>query len=241
MKEEFCHVPASCFFFLSKCRFVSVRARAWGEGLCVSRIFNLLRLPHRRWESVHEAQQLPKPYGRLGRRREKSMWGLNLNRRLSSGISIVAQQHAYHEALSKAPEGFFSQDYTIKASQYHSVVLILKKNCENKTSARAAHILLQKEGEKQQQLALHENLAMKSKSNPNHSGDHLWNKAIPELLDEMDVVNLCCSNNKVCGCNSHVAFQDLFLHQKLYLIIKPKYPLCLMNKSNPFFPASYAS
>lgn len=55
------------------------------------------------------------------------MWGLNLNRRLSSGISIVAQQHAYHESLSNVPEGFFSQDYTIKASQYHSAVLILKK------------------------------------------------------------------------------------------------------------------
>lgn len=187
-----------------------------GWVCCVSRIFNLLCLPHRRWESAHEAQQFPKPYGWLRRRREKSMWGLNLNRRLSSGISIVAQQHAYHESLSNVPEGFFSQDYTIKASQYHSVVLIWKKNCENRTSARAAHILLQKEGEKQQQLALHENLAMKSKSNPNHSGDHLWNKAISEFLDKMDVVNFCYSNNKVCSFNSHVAFQDLFPHQKLY-------------------------
>lgn len=178
--------------------------------MCVCRIFNLLRLPHRRWESAHEAQQLPRPYGRLGRGREKSMWGLNLNRRLSSGISIVTQQHAYHESLSNVPEGFFSQDYTIKASQYHSVVLILKKNCENKTSARVAHILLQKERKKQQQLALHENLAMKSKSNPNHSGDHPWNKAISELLDKMDAVSFCCSHNKVCGCNSHVAFKDFF-------------------------------
>jgi len=76
------------------------------------------------------------------------MWGLNLNRRLSSGISIVTQQHAYHESLSNVPEGFFSQDYAIKASQYHSVVLILKKNCENKTSVRAANILLQKERKK---------------------------------------------------------------------------------------------
>lgn len=177
--------------------------------MCLCRIFNLLRLPHRRWESAHEAQQLPKPYGRLGRGREKSMWGLNLNRRLSSGISIVTQQHAYHESLSNVPEGFFSQDFTIKASPYHSVVLILKKNCENKTSARAAHILLQKE-RKKQQLALHENLAVKSKSNPNHSGDYLWNKAISELLDKMDAVSFYCSNNKVCGCNSRVAFQDFF-------------------------------
>lgn len=240
LKEEFCHVRASCFFFLLKYRFVSVHAHAWGVGLHVSRIFNLLCLPHRRWESAHDAQQFPKPYGRLGRRCEKSMWGINLNRRLSSGISIVAQQHAYHESLSNVPEGFFSQDYTIKASQYHSVVLILKKKCENRTSARAAHILLQKEGEKQQ-LALHENLAMKSKSNANHSGDHLWNKAISKFLDKMDVVNFCCSNNKVCSCNSHVAFQDLFPHQKLYLIIKPKKPLCFMTRSNLLFPASYAS
>lgn len=186
--------------------------------MCVCSIFNLLRLPHRRWESAHEAQQLPKPYGRLGRGREKSMWGLNLNRRLSSGISIVTQQHAYHESLSNVPEGFFSQDYSIKASQYHSVVLILKKNCENKTSARAAHILLQKERKKQ--LALHENLAMKSKSNPNHSGDHLWNKAISELLDKMDAVSFHCSNNKVCGCNSHVAFQDFFPSPKLFFNYK---------------------
>lgn len=127
LKEELYHVLASCFFFLLECRFVSVRAHAWGVGPC--RIFNLLRLPLRRWESAHEVQQLPKPYGRLWRRREKNMWGLNLNRRLSSGISIVAQQHAYHESLPDVPEGFFSQDYTIKASQYHSVVLILKKNC----------------------------------------------------------------------------------------------------------------
>lgn len=91
------------------------------------RIFNLLCLPHRRWESAHEAQQLPEPYGRLRRGREKSMWEHNLNRRLSSGISIVTQQHAYHESLSNVPEGFFSQDYTIKASLYHSVVLILEK------------------------------------------------------------------------------------------------------------------
>lgn len=116
-----------------------------GVGMGVRRIFNLLCLPHRRWESAHEAQQLPEPYGRLRRGREKSMWEHNLNRRLSSGISIVTQQHAYHESLSNMPEGFFSQDYTIKASQYCSVVLILeKKNCENKTSARTAHILLQK-------------------------------------------------------------------------------------------------
>lgn len=118
-----------------------------GVDMCVCRIFNLLCLPHRRWESAHEAQQLPEPYGRLRRGREKSMWEHNLNRRLSSGISIVTQQHAYHESLSNVPEGFFSQDYTIKASQYRSVVLILekKKNCENKTSVRTAHILLQKE------------------------------------------------------------------------------------------------
>lgn len=120
-----------------------------GVDMCVCRIFNLLCLPHRRWESAHEAQQLPEPYGRLRRGREKSMWEHNLNRRLSSGISIVTQQHAYHESLSNVPEGFFSQDYTIKASQYRSVVLILeKKNCENKTSVRTAHILLQKEKKK---------------------------------------------------------------------------------------------
>lgn len=98
-----------------------------GVGKCVCRIFNLLHLPHRRWESAHEARQLPKPYGTLRRGWEKSMWGLNLNRRLSSGISIVTQQHAYHKSLSNVPEGIFSQDYTIKASQYHSAVLILKK------------------------------------------------------------------------------------------------------------------
>lgn len=188
-----------------------------GVGKCVCRIFNLLHLPHRRRESAHEAQQLPKPYGTLRRGCGKSMWGLNLNRRLSSGISIVTQQHAYHESLSNVPEGFFSQDYTIKASQYHSAVLILqKKNCENKTSARAAHILLQKE-RKIQQLALHENLAMKSKSNPNHSGDHLWNKAISELLHKMDAVSFCCSNSKICGYNSRVAFQDIFSFTKAFL------------------------
>lgn len=56
LKEGFYHVLASCFFFLLKCRFVSVRAHACGMGLCVSRIFNLLCLPHRRWESAHETQ-----------------------------------------------------------------------------------------------------------------------------------------------------------------------------------------
>lgn len=206
--------------------------------MCVG--FNLLHLPHRRWKSAHEAQQLPKPYGRLRRGCEKSMWGLNLNRRLSSGISIVTQQHAYHESLCDVPEGFFSPDYTIKASQYHSVMLILggKRKSEIKTSARTAIYYYKKKEKNQEQLALHANLAMKSNSNPNLSGDHLWNKAISELLDKMDAVTFCCCHNKDCGCNNHVAFHDFFLHQLLSLIIKP---LCRVTKSHLLFPTSYTA